>query len=146
MLKQAWHTRTGLMMRRRRILSNIDCIYKINTTTISWLSSMSSNDKKWQEFISELFLNLLKCTDEHCSNVIQVLTLNKTLSTITTVMLRRMKIEWHRNGTFQNHHLLSSDPRPLDLVDLSRPSCTLDLCPLRQTLGDDICRKSIHQY
>ena len=37
-LKQAWHTRTGLMMRRQRILSNIDCIYKINTTTIIQLT------------------------------------------------------------------------------------------------------------
>ena len=83
---------------------------------------------------------------EHCSNVI--LTLNKTLfhNYDSDACVRRMKIEWRRNGTFPHHHLLSSDLRPHDPVDLSRSSCTLDLCPLQQTLYGDLCRKSIYQY
>lgn len=74
-----------------------------------------------------------------CSTRVFMLTLNKTLSHNfgSGACVRRMRTWWRRNGTFLHHRPLSSDPRPLDLVDQLRSSCTLDLCPRLQTLYGD---------
>ena len=105
-LKQAWHTRTGLMMRRRRIsvsyrlhLQNKHYHYQLNKRSISadyhpGLRIIKNDNILFQTFIFE-FVKVYRLV---YVNIVQMLYLpwTKHFSTITTVMLAFR--EWKSNG------------------------------------------------